>query len=121
MFHGLDAFGDDLDIHGLADIDNGGDELALSRLLNDGHDQLAVNLEAARMQLLQRNDGGVSGAEIVDFDIDAQFLHLVDIPGNDAVAFVEIDRFHQFERQPPRRQLQALQALDQPFVVQAPQ
>ena len=99
MLHRLDPFGDDLDIERFADIDNRLDKAALRQRMNDRGDELPVDLQAARLQLRQADDRGVAGAEIVDLDIDAKLLDLVDGPGEMIVAFVEIDRLDQFERQ----------------------
>jgi hypothetical protein len=44
----LDAFGDDLDVQRAADLDDGGDELALARGAADRLDELSVDLQAPR-------------------------------------------------------------------------
>src|SRR5690606_31877140 len=46
----------DLDVQRLADIDDGGDEPPLRRGLDDGRDQLAVDLEPLRPQLHEADD-----------------------------------------------------------------
>src|SRR5690606_28083896 len=121
MGHGLDALGHDLDAHGFADIDDGGEELALALVDQDRIDQLPVDLEPFGAKLLQRHDGGIAGAEIVDLDIDAQILDLVDIPADHGIAFVEIDRFHQFKRQPSRLDIELAQAVDEVFIIEPAQ
>src|SRR5690606_8147089 len=104
-----------------ADIDDGGDELALRRFVENGQHQLPVDLEPPRMQLLQRHDRGIAGAEVIDLDIDAPFLDLVDIEADDAVVLVEIDGFYQLEGETAGRQSEPAQGFDQPFVMQAPE
>src|SRR5690606_36731553 len=115
----LDALGHHLDAERAADVDDRSDQPALALGDDDGGDELAVDLEPARAELEQRDDGSVAGAEIVDLDADAQILELLDVEGDDVVALVEIDRFHQLERIAPTRQVQRLEARDQPLVVQA--
>ena len=89
------------------------------RRLDDRHHQLAVDLQPARLQLEQADDRGIAGAEIVDLDVDAELLDLVDVPGDELVALVEEDRLDQLERHRARLDLQLAQALDQVLVVQA--
>ncbi|MNY62421.1 hypothetical protein D3C86_1992270 [compost metagenome] len=47
-------------------------------------------------------------AEIVDLDVDAELLDAFDIRGDDVVAFIEEDRFHQLEGNLPRHDAQAV-------------
>ena len=70
--HGLDALGQHLDAERLADIDDRADQLALARRTHQRDDELAVDLEAARLELEQADDRGIAGAEIVDLDVDAE-------------------------------------------------
>src|SRR5690606_2107326 len=118
MVHGFDPLGHDLDIHGFADVDNGGEQASLGGLGQDRVHQLAVDLQAPRTQFQQGDDGGVAGAEIVDLDIDAQLLDAIDIPADERVALVEIDRFHQLEGDAPRLDAQGAQALHQILIMQ---
>ncbi len=97
MFQRLHALGDHLDAERLADLDDRGDQPALALAGGDREDELPVDLQAFRLEREQAQDRGVAGAEIVDFDIDAEGLDLGDAGFQAGALLVEGDRFKQFE------------------------
>src|SRR5690606_14286241 len=119
MLHGFDAFGAHLDAGRLADIDDRFDQPPLGGRCCDRRHQPAVYLEAARLELEQADDRRVAGSEIVDLDIDAEFLDLVDVPGHQLVALVEEDGFDQLERQLPRLDAHTAKTSDKFLVLKA--
>lgn len=102
MLHGLDAFRHRLDAERAADFDDRADQRLLLVRAEDRSDELAVDLQPLRLDLEQADDRGVAGAEIVDLDIDAEFLDALDIGGDDIVALVEEDRFRPARRKAGR-------------------
>src|SRR5690348_453414 len=120
MVLGFDALGDDLDAERMADIDDGADELTLAFGLGDGHDELPIDLEPARLQLEQADDRSVAGAEIVHFDIDTQLADLVDVECDEIIVLVEIDGFDQLERYRAGGDVELAQALDEVLITQPP-
>src|SRR5687768_10952834 len=116
----LDAFADDLDAQRLADIDDGFDEVALRRRVDDRQHELAVDLQAPGLELHQRDDRGIAGAEIVDLDVDAQVLDLVDVELHQILGLIEEDGFHKLEGYGPGLDVKALEAADQPVILEAP-
>src|SRR5438445_591741 len=80
-----------------------------------------IGLQPARPQLRQADDRGVAGAEIVDLDIDAERLDLIDRLREGVVVLVEIDRFHELERQCSRLNVELAQGRQEALVAQPPQ
>ena len=93
VLHRLDPFGYDFDVERAADFDNRANETALSGGAHDRRDQLTVDLQPPRLDLGQADDRRIAAAEIVDLDVDAERLDLLDVVEEAVVAFVEIDRF----------------------------
>ncbi|MNL56530.1 hypothetical protein D3C87_1800320 [compost metagenome] len=94
-----------------ADIDDRADEIAACPRFGHLLHQFPVDLQGARAQPQQADDRGVAGAEIIDFDVDAKLLQLLEIGGNRLVAIVERDRFQQFEGDRAGLDLQGAQLL----------
>ena len=86
--------------------------------VNDRLDELAIDLQPTRQELHQADDGGVSGAEIVDLDLDAAFADFREIVEYRVVALVEEDRFQQLERQAPGLDRKCAQGESQLRIVQ---
>ena len=74
MLHRLHAFRHDLDAERAANLDDRAHQRLLVTRGEDGRHELAVDLQALRLQLQKADDGGMAGAEIVDLDVDAEFL-----------------------------------------------
>jgi len=82
---------------------------------------LAVYLEAARLQFEQADNGGIAGAEIVDFDVDAELLDLLDVPCDQIIVVVEEDRLDKFEGKSSLLDVEVPQTLQQFLVLKAPE
>ena len=70
----FDAFGDDLDTLRAADIDDRSHEAALRTGGFQRGNELAVDFYAVRAELDKADVGGVAGAEVVDFNVDAEAI-----------------------------------------------
>ena len=121
MLHRLDPFGGDFDVERAADFDDRANEAALSGGAHDRRDQLTVDLQPPRLDLGQADDRRVAAAEIVDLDVDAERLDLLDVFEEAVVAFVEIDRLDKLERQLARRDFEGAQRVDEALLVQPAQ
>ena len=60
----------------------------------------------------------MTGAEIIDLDLDAEPTDFREVFEHGTVAIVEENRFQQFERQPARLQRKIAQGLCQFWIVQ---
>ncbi|MNL64479.1 hypothetical protein D3C87_1886980 [compost metagenome] len=89
MVERFDTLCDHFDAERCADIDDRFDEALFGRRIQDRQNQLAIDLQAPRGQLQQAEDRGIAGAEIVDLDIDAEFLDPLEIAGRRCFALVE--------------------------------
>src|SRR5690606_11270494 len=68
----LDALGYHLEVHCFSERDNSLDDALVVRRLRKSLDERPVDLEGLRRQLGQVAQRGITGAEIVDVDADAQ-------------------------------------------------
>ena len=92
LFVGLDPFGDHRKRHGLRQRQHGGDQNPILVLLDQSHDEAAIQFDLVDWQLLQVSQRGVAGAKIIDGEVDPQLadgLHLEH-------GFVEIFQDHRF-------------------------
>ena len=92
MLQGFDALGDYPDAKRLAYVYNGFDQMPLADDLDDRLYELPVDLQTARLELQEADDRRVARTEIVDLDVDAEFLELIDIPTDNLVRFIQENR-----------------------------
>lgn len=115
----LDTLGNDFDAQRFADLNDGRDQLTLRDRLGDGRDQLTVDLEPARLQLEQGHYRSMAGAEVIDLDVDAEFLYVLQVPRDQVVIIIEEDGLDQLKRKGSFLDGKLAQAMDQILVLQA--
>src|ERR1017187_3288879 len=69
----LDAFGDDLQAERMRELDHGVDDGARVGAVLEIHDEAAVDLQLLGRQLSQVAEARVTGAEVVDREVRAEF------------------------------------------------
>ena len=70
----LDALGERLDRHRLAELHERADQRLAFGALRQARDERAVDLQRVDRKLLQMGERGVAGAEVVDRDADPELL-----------------------------------------------
>lgn len=74
----FDAFGDDLEVEDVCEVDDGlGDSAVGGRVVEVG-DELAVDLEDVDRESAQLAEGAVAGAEVVDGQADSEPFELLE-------------------------------------------
>lgn len=76
LCRGLDAFGDHLDAHLVAQADQMLDDGLAGRVLVDLPDQIHIDLDQVRLEIRQQLQPRIAGPEIVDGGLEAAALVL---------------------------------------------
>ena len=80
LLAGLDALGDHLEVEALAHVDDGSHDGGIVRIDRDVAHERLVDLQSADRELLQGGKRRIAGAEIVDRQIEAHRIQLVQQP-----------------------------------------
>jgi hypothetical protein len=77
LLAGFDAFGNDLEIEALAHVDDGAHDGGIVRVHGDVAHERLVDFQSADGKLLQRRQRRIAGAEVVDGQMQAHGVELV--------------------------------------------